>query len=265
MKKMLYVVGFACLFSANLFATDSTLEHLNKNVETVLAPFQNESTEFKIDVRNLEKDENLVSQLTTKIFYNKKTLNNSLTLTLDNLSYSYNKINAPTVAFKGIILLGNVTRIISQEKINAIIPVAMDAFYEVVSRFTEYEIKAIETSRTKDSNENYIGLSALISVKAKLEQLPDSMKNRVMIKEAVLSLNFNIKSGISIEGYSVYNPAYHQLESNQEMLKQFIEHLLADDINLISDGMRDTYRLFNTVIESILERNDENADFLMNF
>lgn len=224
-------VGLSFSLIAAAFAHNDSLEQLNSQVAELLSPFQNQTTIAQLVFDKLELSAERTNNLALHALYRQVGQQNIFELKLDNLSYNYEN-ELPKTTFKGS-LSTDLTQIISQDQINDLVPGAAELIEQIVSDFVrEYEdavsVKGDVTSITQDAEGNYIGLTALFSMKIDLNKLPEYKSiEEVMITDAMVSMSLNVKTGFSLDAVLISNPKYLGFNQDERGLKEMLEQLLA--------------------------------------
>lgn len=234
MKKFFLIVSLSCSLITAAFAEDNSLDLLNAEIKNILAPYQNSATSasFQFDAMELDNEHALKLGLNTR--YRKIGSKNILEIKVDNLNYDYKDGKSPTTVFKGSIGF-DLTKLLTPEESNQMVPLAMDLLEEIVSSFVgEYgeaiTFKGGVTSTSKDEGGNYTGLTALISSTIDLTKLPANVpQEEIMVTDTVFSVTLNLKTGITMEALIVSNPGYIGFQEGQTGVKELLEHLIARD------------------------------------
>lgn len=251
-------LGLSFGLIAAAFATNSNLEQANYQAEEALRPFQNQTTIAQLIFDTLEMDTERANEVALHALYRKTGPQNLFEVKVDNLSYHYDA-GSPKTTFKGS-LSTDFTKLIPQDQINSIIPMAAEMVEELVKDFAEeYEdaisVKGEVTSTTKDEDGNYTGLTALFSMKIDLNKLPGSTSSEeVMFTEAMVAVSLNIKTGLNLDAFLISNPQYKSFNQEQEGLKEALEKLLAGDeeaIDSINDLVMRIDDLASGVVNSL--------------
>ncbi len=227
-------IGLCFSIITSAYANDNSLDQLNLEVKKILAQFENNLTEAKLTFSNIEVDKERANSVALNAYYKKIGSQNIFELKLDNLSYNYGDGTAPTTIIKAGIGF-DLTKVLSQSELNQLIPNASEFIENIAKEYTDLygdaaSVKSVVTSTSKDDEDNYIGMTALISGKIDLDKLPEYIeRNSVFATEAGVSLSFNLKQGISIEAFIVSNPEYMGFDEDQEGLKELLDKLLAQD------------------------------------
>ncbi|KTD52864.1 hypothetical protein [Legionella quateirensis] len=256
MKKLVLSLGLGLTLAVNAFA-DNVLEQLNSQVIKILSPFQNESTVTQLTFNEVETTPEHASKVALNSFYRKTGSQNTFELKLDNLAYNYGIGATPTTVIRGSIGV-DFTKLLPQDEINYFIPMAVQMIETLAKEYTEEEygdaasIKAVITSTSKDSEDNYTSLTALISVKIDLTKLPEETKKEdIMLTDIVLSLNINLKTGLIVDAFMISNPEYSGFNDDEQGLKELLDRLLARDERVMAE------------IESLAQRLDDIASMIV--
>lgn len=234
MKKVFLALGLGFTLAANVFAADNTIEQLNSEIVTILAPFQDEATVANLYFNALETNAERALQVAVTGLYRKIGPQNTVALKIDNISYDYGNGLSPTTIVKGSAGV-DLSKLMSQEEINRMFDDAAELIEDVVKKNSEEygdaaSIKGIITSTSKDVHGNYTGLTALLTAKIDLSKLPEGMESEdVIATDAALSIALNVKTGLTVEGFVVSNPEFRGFKEDQEGLKEFLDKLLARD------------------------------------
>lgn len=257
MKKFFLALCFLSSLTSTVFARDNTLDLLNLKVKKILSPFQNRLTTTKLHFNALELGEERTDKVALKALYSKNGSRNQFKFNVDNLSYDYGDGTSPTTVFKGSVGF-DFTVFLSTAEINQMIPQAMELLESIVRTYAaQYNdailIKGVVTSTTQDNQDNYTGLTAIISAQIDLNKLPEEIaREDVIMTDVVVSVNLNVKKGIALEGFVVSNPAYWQFNDEYAGLKELFKDILSGDeytIKLIQDSLE----VFDSLIASIVE------------
>ncbi len=238
MKKVLITLGLALTLVTNVFA-DNTIDQLNNQVVTILAPFQNQETIAQLTFGAVETNDERAVKVEFNGHYRKVGSQNMLDVKVDNFSYNYGDGISPTSILRGSINI-DITKIFSQDEINAIFTNGAEMIESLAKEYSkEYgdaaSVKGVVTSATKDSDGNFTGITALISGRIDLSKLPENMESEdVFATNAVISLSLNTKTGFSIDGYVVSNPEYRGFQRDEAGLKEYLDKLLAGDEEAIA-------------------------------
>lgn len=235
MKKLVLALGLGITLASSTFAADGTIEKLNSRVAGVLAPLQNESTIAKLTFDAVETNSEHADKVALHALFSKIGSQNKLKVKIDNLSYDYKDGNAPITILKGSFGI-DFTKLLPQDQINLMIPNAAQLVEDFANDYasTAYgdalSLTSVVTSTTKDSDGNYTGLSALISIKIDLSKLPADIESKnINFTDAALSLALNLKTGIKVDAFVVSNPEYIGFARDQLGLKEILDKLLARD------------------------------------
>lgn len=264
MKKFFCFLGLSFCLVSSVFANDNALDLLNSEITNILMPLQNESTNAKLKFDAAEINNEHATKVILNGLYSKIGSKNNFNVTIDNLSYDYGDGKSPTTVFKGSLGL-DLTKFLTREESNEIIPSAIEFLEDTVKNYTEeygdaISIKGVVTSTTKDDEGNYTGLTALISTKIDLNRLPEyQSRESVLATDAVFSITLNLKTGIAIDAYVVSNPEYWGFEEDQMGLKELLEHLLNRDEEA-RDLIAGTFMYFDYIASDIVEM--DNSSFL---
>lgn len=238
MKKFVLSLGLSCSLMAGAFAADNVLEQLNSEVASILAPIQNEATSAQLTFDTLETNTEHALKIALNAHYKKEGSQNTLAINLDNLSYNYGDGSAPKTALKGSVGL-DFTKLLSQDEINQIIPVASEIIDLLAQDYTEAYGDAVTvqsdiTSTSQDGAGNYTALTALLSVKFDFSQLPEDVSSdEIMFTGIVVSFGIDLKNGATLDAFVVSNPDYIGFQATQEGLKEVLDKLLARDAEII--------------------------------
>lgn len=234
MKKILLSIGLGLTLASSVFAADNTLDQLNAQVVSILAPFQNEATIAQLAFGAVETNDERAVKIALNGVYRKFGPLNMIELKVDNLSYNYGDGLTPTTILKGSFGI-DITKLLTQDEINGLFSQAAEMIEALAKGYTrDYgdaaSVKGVVTSTTTDAKGNYTGLTALISGKIDLTKLPeDKTSEDVIATNAVLSITLNVKTGLMIDAYLVSNPEYLGFKENQLGLKELLDKLLARD------------------------------------
>lgn len=256
MKKFVLSLGLGLTLAVNAFA-DNVLDQLNSHLVKILSPFQNESTAAQLAFKEVETTQEHASKVALNSFYRKTGSQNVFELKLDNLAYDYRDGINPTTVIRGSLGI-DFTKLLPQDEINSMIPMAVQMIETLAKEYTEEEygdaasIKAVITSTNKDSDDNYSSLTALISVKIDLSKLPEAtLKEDIIITDMVLSLNINLKTGVIIDAFIISNPEYTGFNNEEQGLKELLDLLLARDETVMEE------------IENMVQRLDDIASIIV--
>ncbi|ARM32162.1 hypothetical protein B0B39_00825 [Legionella longbeachae] len=234
MKKFFCSIGLSFCLVSSVFASDNALDLLNSEITNILAPFQNQDTVARLKFDAVELNSERAEKIALNGLYKKTGSKNSFEVKVDNLSYDYGDGKYPTTVFKGSLGL-DLTKFLTREESNKIIPDAIEVLQETVREYTEEYgdaifIKGVLTSTTKDDDNNYTGLTALLSAKIDLDKLPEDLsRSEVIATDVLISITLNLKTGFSIDGFVVSNPEYSGFQKDEMGLKEVLEHFLARD------------------------------------
>lgn len=243
MKRMILSIGLGLTLATGVFAADNTLDQLNEQVVSILAPFQDEVTVAQLTFNALETDADRAVKMAVDGHYRKIGSQNTLDVKVDNLSYVYGDGSAPTTSFKGSFGF-DFTKLLSQEQINQMVDHASQLLDIITQEYLrEYgdaaSIKGTVTSTTTDDEGNYTGFSAMVAAKIDLKKLPEEKKiEDIIATEAMISVTVNLKTGVMIDAVVISNPEYIGFKEGQEGLKDTLDKLLArDEEELAKIGM----------------------------
>lgn len=270
MKKIALSLGLGLTLASGVFAANNTLEQLNSQVVSILAPFQNQSTVAKLNFEAIETDEQRALQVAGNALYSKVGSQNTFTVKVDNLSYNYGDGSAPMTIFKGALGI-DFTKLLPQDQINQMIPYAAEMIEELAKEYSEEEygdavsVRSVITSTTKDVEGNFTSLTALISVKIDLSKLPEETSSEdIIATDAVFSLTINLKTGVMIDAYVVSNPEYIGFKEGQEGLKETLDKLLARDEEAMAE-IEDFASRLDELASELVEMSNEINRFKSNF
>jgi len=256
MKKFFLSLGLGITLASGVFAADDRLNQLNEQLVSVLAPFQNQTTEAKLIFNTIETNVDRVLKVAVNSFYRKIGSQNKLELKIDNLSYDYSDGVTPRAILRGSVNV-DITKILSREELDQTIPDIEKLVEQFVESSTEkysdaVSVKGVLTSTTKNDNGNYTALTALISIKLDLKKLPEDVDaEEIMATDVGVSLSIDLEKGVTIDAFVDSNPGYKGFKKGQMGLKEGLEALLAGDEKTLS------------VIRRLLGELDEIALFLV--
>lgn len=234
MKRIMLSLSLILALIPSVFATSNKLDKLNFQIRNILSPFQNETTVARLTFHALETRHQGVRKAGLKAYYRKVGLLNTFELKIDNLSYHYGDDASPTTILKGSVGF-DLTKLLPQEQINSIFIGGIQMLNDLMKDYTqEYgdaaSVKVVVTSTTQDEDDNYTGISALISAKIDLAKLPeDHLPSSIFATDAVFALSLNTKTGLSIDTFVINNPAYDKLEQMQKELNILLKKILVQD------------------------------------
>jgi hypothetical protein len=234
MKKFVLSLGLGLALVTGSVSADSVLDRLNTRIAEVLSPYQNQTTAAQLTFNAVETNETRAVKVALNGLYRKAGSQNTLELKIDNVSYEYAENKDPITIIKGALGI-DFTKILPQEQINLIIPMASELLEEFAQNYTEEygdaaSVRSVITSTNKDADGNYTGLSALVSAKFDLSKLPEETnKESIRFTDIVMSLTININTGVMIDAYMVSNPDYFGFNENEIGLKEILDGLLSGD------------------------------------
>jgi hypothetical protein len=234
MKKFVLSLGLGLALVTGSVSADSVLDQLNTRIAEVLSPYQNQTTAAQLTFNAVETNETRAVKVALNGLYRKAGSQNTLELKIDNVSYEYAENKDPITIIKGALGI-DFTKILPQEQINLIIPMASELLEEFAQNYTEEygdaaSVRSVITSTNKDADGNYTGLSALVSAKFDLSKLPEETnKESIRFTDIVMSLTININTGVMIDAYMVSNPDYFGFNENEIGLKEILDSLLSGD------------------------------------
>jgi len=257
MKKIVVALGLSLGLAAGVQAADSAVDQLNEQIQSVLVPFQTQTTTANLTFGTIKTDENHALDMSLNGLYRKTGPNNLFEFKIDNLSYAYGDGTQPITIAKGSIST-NFTKIIPQNDLNKIIPYAAEIVEGLAAGYTSYygdaaSVKGVVTSTAKDTEGNYTALTGIISAKIDLNKLPQHISSEdVIVTDAVIYLTINLKTGITYDSYIVSNPDYESFQEDQEGLKETLDKFLAGDPDEIA-GFVGLFSQLDNLANDILE------------
>lgn len=234
MKKTLLALGLGVTLATAAFASQSSLQALNSEIERFLLPYQNESTVAKLVFENVLTDENNTLSFALNGLYRKTGSVNFLEVAVQNLSYEYNNGVDPTVNFKGAVGL-DLTKVIPQDSINQLVPAIEQLAGEMVKDFTREYGDAVTasveiTDKTQDAAGNYVSIKARIAASIDFAKLPaEKAVDSILLKSGEATISLNVKEGVKLEGFVVNNVLYKGFQKDGKGMKQTLDALLARD------------------------------------
>jgi hypothetical protein len=234
MKKLFALTSASIVLASAAFASIGNLQALNAEIATILAPFQNENTVARLSFLTIETNEERALAVSVNGLYSKTGTQNPFAIRLGELAYTYGDGSAPTARLNASVAI-DLTKIISQESINQLIPivesVVQDMSKDVTRKYgnaATVDFRVLE--KTQDEAGNYVSIKALLKGQIDLGKLPETMPvDSVLLQSGEAVVTVNVKEGISLEGVMVINPRYKGFQRDQKGLKETLEQLLARD------------------------------------
>ncbi|TAL60115.1 MAG: hypothetical protein EPN84_10095 [Legionella sp.] len=238
MKKMFFALGLGLTLASSVYAANSNVDILNKMMTNALEPFQSATTVAKFNFNALDMNDERVLKVDVNSLYSKVGAKNKVELKIDNLAYDFGNGTAPKTTVKAAFNT-DITKIVSPDQLEEIIPNLSTIIENFAKDYTEefgdaITIESVVTSTSKDTDGKYIGLNGFISFKIDLSKVPAEEVKEIPLTEAVVSLGVNLKTGISIDGYIVSNPASYYFDRDQKGLKEYFETLLSGDTETLN-------------------------------
>ena len=244
------------VLAAMLVATTAValtpIDDLNKAVEALLKPINNNLTKAELVFTALEVNETSALKAGLNADYRKQGELTDLALVISELSYDRNITGkGPRVLFDASVD-ANLLAIVDQEMINEIGPEIVGVITDMAQNFLqEYGTAAEVLVRTEEDNYdkdgNLVSLRVYGSVKVDLKRLPEAMPlSEVPVTQAEITLAAGVR-GLSAEGTVIMNPAYKAFNDDELGLKEAIEMLLAQE----PDTMRDIQDIAVSIDEFI--------------
>ncbi|WP_298624642.1 hypothetical protein [uncultured Legionella sp.] len=262
MKKIVLSLGLGLALAASTVSADSILDQLNNRVADVLTSYQNPTTTAQLSFNEVETDETHAVKIALNGLYRKIGSQNTFELKIDNLSYNYADNKDPITVFKGGLGI-DITKILPQDQINLIIPMASELLEELAKNYTEEEygdaasVRSVITSTAKDTEGNFTALSALISAKIDLSKLPEETdKASIRFTDIVISLAINLNTGVMIDAYMVSNPDYFEFSENETGLKEILDSLLSGDEEAL-EGIKSIFESLDDTASLLVEMSNE--------
>lgn len=235
MKKTALSLGLSLILATPLFAANNHLNQINSHIKNTLAPMQDNLTTARLTFDDLENNSTHTVKVAVNSLLKKIGSQNTLALKVDNLSYDFGDGSAPMVIFKGSFGL-DLTKIIPQDKINELIPSAATYFETMIMEQLQADygdavtVKGVVTSLTKDRNDNYTAMSALLTIGTDLTKLPaDTNINQITFTNIVCSVSIDLKTGIKIDSFVTINPLFYRFERDEDGLKEYLDGLIHND------------------------------------
>lgn len=266
MKRILVALGLSFSLISGAFAYGDGVEQLNSEIKNVLVPFQDSVTSAEVVFETVETDSERALKVALNSHYRKVGPAGSFEVRLDNFDYTYGDGLTPTTVIKGSVGL-DFTKIIPQDSLNIIISYAKEVLENLITDNSPaygdaISIHVVITSKTKDKDNNYTALSALASVKVDLSKLPaDIPSEDVMVTQAMVSLDINLKTGVAIEAFLISNPAYKEFTVDNMGLKKILDDLLAGNEEQIAH-IREYVKRLDVIAYDIVNVNQMKNHFL---
>ncbi len=263
MKKLGILFTLAASFAFGAIASeeiDAKIAVLNAEIAQILAPFQNNLTEAGLVFSEIKTDEVRALDLALSAFFKKTGTENVLSVNVENLSYHYDALT-PTTSVSGSIGL-DLTKILTQEQINEMIPEVEGIFSELAKSYTaEYgdaitiDIKVSE--KTKDEAGNFTAVSGDIVGKIDLTKLPETKKlEDLMFQGGQLHLALDVKKGATIKLTLISNPDYKGFKSDGEGLKDMLDKLAARDAKTMKE-IEDTFKWLDSMADGVVNKKSQ--------
>lgn len=240
----------------SVYAQNDTLQLINSEISTILAPFQNQNTKAQLKFNELDIDKKHVKQFAFKGIYEKTGSQNNFSLRVDNFSYRYGTSEAPTTTLKGFIGL-DLNKLLPKHELHMLISRAIE-FVEMLNTDDwagAGTLKGAVTSTTKDEEDNYSAFSSLLSFKLNLDKIPENVsRDSIQFIDAALALTLDVKKGLSLEAFFVINPEYYAFKEGHIGLKEIFEQIIAHDEATV-ENLSSWITEIDNFITSIVETN----------
>lgn len=237
MNKLLFTPLLLLTASVATAATLS-VKDLNLEIGRILQPFQTNETIAQVVFSKLEANSERALSAGVAILYRKTGSQNTLEINVPELSYEYGDGSAPTTMVKGSVKL-DLTKIISQDKLNDLIPGVEDTIKMLATNFTQEYGDAVTveteiTEKNQDASGNYISVSGNISFSIDMSKLPQTVRPEdVPVLSGSVMLGVDVNSGATFDATVKSNPAYKAFNRDNAGLKEYIDRLLAKDPQLL--------------------------------
>ncbi|MBN8541458.1 MAG: hypothetical protein J0L82_13785 [Deltaproteobacteria bacterium] len=246
----------AAMFSTAAVAAVFTIQEVNQKVSALTAPFNNANTVMNFEFTSLAVDAVRATDFGVKGFYKKTEGDNEVVLDLKSAQYTYGDGKNPT-ANLDLGLKFDVVKAVGQEVINEIAKEIDKLALELASeQAAEYgaaaKIDAKVTENKVDANGDVESIKMTLSASLDLAQLPASKPvNEEEFKSIELSVSAG-RTGFEVKASVVMNPEYRRFNTGDDGLKEYVEKLLADDV--------DTYQELSQFLAIL----DSGASWLLN-
>lgn len=238
MKKLF--AGLAVFTSLTAFAvTNIQLDALNKEIKTLLAHIQDETTQAEVVFSDIKTDADRTLSFSVSGFLAKEGPN-PVSLAINPLSYEYGNGTAPQVQFLGAAVT-DLSKLISQEDFNGMVPDLEKTITDIADQFAAelkdaLTIEAKVTEKNQDAAGNYENVKGHIALTIDLSKLPADLKpEEVPVTAARVDVDLTFKMGVNLSVQLTMNPNYKGFTEDDKGLKNYLDKLLAQDPKVMSD------------------------------
>ena len=228
------------MFATALVATAAvaavfTVQEVNQKVSALTAPFNTADTTMSLEFTSLAVDAVRATDFGVKAFYKKTTVDNEVVLDLKSAEYAYGDGKKPT-ANLDVGLKFDVVKALGQKVVNELAEELDKMVLEMASeQAAEYgsaaTVNAEITEKNVDANGDIESIKMNLSAALDLAQLPASKPlNEEEFKAIQLSVSAG-RTGFEIKVSVVMNPDYRRFNAGDDGLKEYVEKLLADDVD----------------------------------
>ncbi len=223
------------LVSTAAVAAVFTVQEVNQKVTALTAPFNTSDTAMNLEFTSLAVDAVRATDFGVKAFYKKTSPDNEVVLDIKSAQYSYGDGKNPT-ANLDVALKVDVIKALGQKLINEMAQELDKMAIELAGeQAAEYgaaaKVDAKITEKKVDANGDVESIKMTLSATLDLAQLPASKPlNDEEFKSIELSVSA-ARTGFAVKATVVMNPDYRRFNTGDDGLKEYVEKLLADDVD----------------------------------
>lgn len=212
-----------------------TVQEVNQKVAALTAPFNTADSQMSLEFTSLAVDAVRATDFGVKAFYKKTTADNEVVLDLKSAQYAYGDGKNPT-ANLDVGLKFDVVKALGQKVVNELAEELDKMALEMAGeQAAEYgpaaTVDAKITEKKVDANGDIESIKMTLSASLDLAQLPASKPlNEEEFKSIELSVSA-ARTGFEIKASVVMNPDYRRFNAGDDGLKEYVEKLLADDVD----------------------------------
>lgn len=240
MKRLMLMLFLAMGITASATDVPQAIIDLNAAVDQLLAPLRNETTEARVNFKDIQTNEERALSLAVSGLFKKTGPFNTVELRIDNLDYNYGDGTQPLTHIKGFLGI-DVTKLFPQEQLNRMIPELENLVQSLAGSIAgEYgqaaTVKFEVLGRGQDPAGNFTSVRARLEAKIDPALLPQSIKSEDVIFTSIAAeLSADLKVGLDMDIKVISNPQYKGFSKDNDGLKEGLEKLLSKDPKVLSD------------------------------
>lgn len=233
-----------------------TLDALNQEVDNLLAPFRDPTTQAELKFGEVRVDAERALSFQVTGLYKKAANGRHLGILVDNLEYQYAQ-GAPYANLNGTIDV-DLVKMLDQKTVNDILSNVESYIVNLARSYTTRygqaaTTEAEVTDRIQDKQNNYVSLTGRIGIKIKTAKLPEHIQAEdILFTEVAAIVTLDVHAGIRADIKVGVNPLYKGFKSDQSGMKEALEKLLARDPQQLAD-IRDLFTRFDDAATFLVE------------